>query len=126
MKNILIVDDNSYFLEGLSMSLGLYLKDCKILTVGSGKEALEILESIPVELIVSDLYMPAMDGYKLIESVKTKHPDIPVFIMTGGAVQETKKRLASLGVSRCLEKPFGFKELADLIAAELDAAPVAA
>ena len=126
MKNILIVDDNCYFLEGLAMSLGVYLRNCNILTAESGGRALEILEAAPIELIVSDLYMPSMDGYKLVESVKEKHPDIPVFIMTGGVVQETKKRLASLGVSRCIEKPFGFKELADLIATELDACPAAA
>jgi len=127
MKNILIVDDNYYFLDGLSMCLCNYLKNCNILTAASGGKALEIVESMPIELIVSDLYMPFMDGYQLVESVREKHPDIPVFIMTGGAVQDTRKRLASLGVSRCIEKPFGFKELADLIAVAINVrAPAAA
>ena len=120
MKNILIVDDNCYFLDGLSMSLCVYLENCKIVTAASGERALEILASMPIELIVSDLYMPSMDGYKLVEFVKEKHPHIPVIIMTGGAVQETKNRLASLGVSQCVEKPFGFKELADLIAVAIN------
>ncbi len=119
MKNILLVDDNGYFLEGLSMSLGIYLKNCKILTATNGEQALEILKSVPIELIVSDLYMPNMDGYMLTKSVKEKNPDMQVFIMTGGAVAEMKKRLATLGVSRCIEKPFGFKELADLMSAAL-------
>ncbi len=119
MKNILIVDDNGYFLEGLSMSLSIYLNNCKILTATSGEQALEILNSVPIELIVSDLYMPSMDGYMLTKSVKEINPGMPVFIMTGGAVVKTKKQLATLGVARCIEKPFGFKELADLIAAAL-------
>jgi DNA-binding NtrC family response regulator len=127
MKNILIVDDNCYFLTGLSMSLCVYLKNCNILTAESGARALEILDTLPIELIVSDLYMPAIDGYKLVESVKKNHPDIPVFIMTGGLVRETEKRLASLGAARCIEKPFGFKELADLIMSEINVlSPVAA
>ncbi len=120
MNNILIVDDNSYFLEGLMMSLRHYLANCKILTAASGELAMEILESMPIDLIVSDLYMPSMDGYNLAERAKKKHPDTPVFIMTGGAIGEIRKRLLSLGVSRCIEKPFGFKDLADLIRAELE------
>ncbi len=126
MKNILIVDDNGYFLAGLSMALGAYLKNCNILTAESGGRALEILETESIELILSDLYMPCMDGYMLVESVKKKYPDIPVFIMTGGAVRESVKRLLSLGASRCIEKPFGFQEMADLIMAELEAPAVAA
>lgn len=62
-----------------------------------------------------------------MESVKKKHPDLSVFIMTGSGAPETEKRLASLGALRCFAKPFGFKELADMVAAELSApSPVAA
>ena len=121
MKKVLIVDDNYYFLTGLLMSLYGYLKNCNILTAGNGKKAQEIMEYIPVDLIVTDLEMPIMDGYELVESVKKKQPDLPVFVMTGSGAPETEKRFASLGVPRCLEKPFGFKELADMIAAELGA-----
>ena len=119
MKNILLVDDNLYFLTGLSMNLCIHLKNCNILTAGNGRKALEIMEAIPVDLIVTDLEMPTMDGYELVESVKKKHRGLPVFVMTGSAAPETKKRLESMGASRCLEKPFGFKELADLIETEL-------
>lgn len=121
MKKVLIVDDNYYFLTGLLMSLYGYLKNCNILTAGNGKKALEIMEYIPVDLIVTDLEMPIMDGYELVESVKKKQPDLPVFIMTGSGAPEAEKRLASLGAPRCFEKPFGFKKLADMIAAELGA-----
>ena len=121
MKKVLIVDDNYYFLTGLSMSLHGYLKDCNILTAGNGRKALEIMEYIPVDLVVTDLEMPIMDGYELVESVKKKQPGLPVFVMTGCIALETEKRLASLAAPRCLEKPFGFKKLADMIAAELGA-----
>jgi len=121
MKKVLIVDDNFYFLTGLSISLHGYLKDCNILTAGNGRKALEIMEYIPVDLIVTDLEMPIMDGYELMESVKKKQPGLPVFAMTGCIAPETEKRLASLCAPRCLEKPFGFKKLADMVAAELGA-----
>jgi CheY-like chemotaxis protein len=119
IKNILLVDDNPYFLTGLSMNLCVHLKNCNILTAGNGRQALEIMKAVPVDLIVTDLEMPFMDGYELVESVKKKHRGLPVFAMTGSASPETKKRLESMGVSRCIEKPFGFKELADLIETEL-------
>jgi CheY-like chemotaxis protein len=119
MKKILLVDDNPYFLTGLSMNLCFHLKNCNILTAANGRQALEIMEAIPVDLIVTDLEMPSMDGYELVASVKKKHRGVPVFVMTGNAAPETKKRLESMGASRCMEKPFGFKELADLIETEL-------
>jgi len=127
MKNILLIDDNYYFLTGLMMNLCVYLKNCNILTAGNGGQALEIMESVPVDLIVTDLEMPFMDGYELVESIKKKHPDLPVFAMTGCVARETEKKLASLGAARCFIKPFVFKELADKVAAELGAlSPVAA
>jgi CheY-like chemotaxis protein len=121
MKNILLIDDNYYFLTGLSMNLCVYLKNCSILTARNGGQALEIMESVPVDLIVTDLEMPSMDGYELTASIKKKHPKLPVFAMTGYIAPETEKRLASLGAARCFAKPFGFKELADMITAELGA-----
>ena len=127
MKNILLIDDNYYFLTGLSMNLGVYLKNCSILTARSGGQALEIMGSVPVDLVVTDLEMPSMDGYELTASIKKEHPELPVFAMSGYIAPETEKRLASLGAARCLAKPFGFKELADMIATELGAlTPVAA
>jgi CheY-like chemotaxis protein len=121
MKNILLVDDNYYFLTGLSMNLCVYLKNCNILTAGSGARALEMMDSIPVDLVVTDLEMPSTDGYELIASIKKKCPGLPVFAMTGLTGPETEQRLASLGAAGCFAKPFGFKELADTVAAELGA-----
>jgi CheY-like chemotaxis protein len=127
MKNILLIDDNYYFLTGLSMNLCVYLKNCNILIAEDDLQALEIMESIPVDLIVTDLEMPSLDGYELAASIKKKHPALPVFAMTGCIAPETETRLASLGAARCFAKPFGFKELADMVAAELGIlSPVAA
>ncbi len=119
MKNILIVDDNRFFSAGLSMGLYFYLTGFNILTAESGRRALEILESVPVDLIVTDLDMPFMDGHDLLMSIRKSHPKLPVFVMAGSVEPEIEKRLVSLGVSRCIEKPFGFKELSDMIAVEL-------
>ncbi len=121
IKNILLVDDNYYFLTGLSMNLCAYLKNCNLLTAGSGAQALEMMESVPVDLIVADLEMPSTDGCELVASIKKKYPKLPVFAMTCRSAPEMEKRLVSLGAARCFAKPFGFKELADMVAVELGA-----
>ncbi len=119
MNNILLVDDNYYFLMALSMQLCLYLKNCNVLTAANGRKALEIMKSMPVDCVVTDLEMPSMNGYELVESVKKSNPAVPVYVMTAADRQETEKRLASLGVSRCFAKPFDFKRMGDMIASAL-------
>lgn len=126
LKNILVVDDNNSFLLGLSMNLCVHLKDCNVLTADNGGRALEIMKFLPVDCIVTSLEMPAMNGCELVESVRKKHPALPVYVMTGAVLPEMEKKLATLGASRCLAKPLVFKELAGLIASELSACSLAA
>ena len=111
MKNILVVDDNNSFLLGFSMNLCIHLKDCNVLTADNGGKALEIMRSLPVDCIVTGLEMPSMNGYELVESIRKKHPALPVYVMTGAGRPEMEKKLASLGASRCVAKPLVFKDL---------------
>ena len=60
MKTILLIDDNSYVLQGLLISLRNCIKDCKILTAENGQEALKILKSMPVDFILTDLRLPEL------------------------------------------------------------------
>jgi len=120
MKTILIVDDNSFILDGLATTFGILLKNCTILTAENGMQAVKIMESVPVDLIVTDLSMPVMDGYGLIEHTKKIYPHIPVFVMTGVYTADVAERLRPLGVSHCTEKPFDYEELAHVISHELE------
>ena len=126
MKNILVVDDNCFFLLGLSMNLCVHLKDCNVLTAGDGEKAVEMMKFLPVDCIVTGLETASSNGYELLRSVKKNNPTIPVYVMTnaGGPVME--KKLASLGASRCVVKPLDCKELAGLIASELTVCSLAA
>lgn len=120
MKTILIADDNTFILEGLSTTFGILLKDYTILTAENGKQAVKIMESTPVDLILTDLSMPVMDGYGLIEHTKKNYPPIAVFVMTGVYTADVAERLRPLGVSHCVEKPFDYEELAHVILHELE------
>ena len=121
MKTILLIDDNSYVLQGLLISLRNCVKDCKILTAENGKEALEILKSVPVDFILTDLLMPVMDGYKLLKYVKMNCPHALAFAMTNTLTPKDMEKLQSLDVAQCIEKPFNFEVLAHKISDELKA-----
>ncbi|MGE5300508.1 MAG: response regulator [Acidobacteriota bacterium] len=111
MINILLVDDDMLLRLVVMTSIGLAFKDCKVLTAGSGKEAVNILNSEQVHFVLTDLFMQEMDGFQLIEYIATYHPEIPVAAMSGDGGATTRERLLALGVSKFLEKPFNLKEL---------------
>lgn len=70
VRTILLVDDSPFVAEALALRLGLFLKDCRILTAADGVAAVEILKSEPVDFIMTDLQMPVMNGYELIAYCK--------------------------------------------------------
>jgi DNA-binding NtrC family response regulator len=119
MKNILVVDDNYSFLMGLSMKLCVYLKNFNVLTAGDVRKALKIMQVMPIDLVLTGLEMPSLNGQELLDSVKKSHPALPVFVMTGADGPETENGLVYQGASRCIAKPLDFKQLAEMIASEL-------
>ncbi len=123
MKTILLVDDDKYLLELLSMSLSSYLKNYTIMTAADGENAVKLLESMPVDYVVTDLQMPVMDGYGLIQRAKKNYPSVPVAVMTGNHTPEVEKRVRLLGAARCFRKPFHFKKLAKTISSALETGP---
>jgi CheY-like chemotaxis protein len=123
MKTILLVDDNKYLLDLLSMGLSIHLKNYTIMTAANGDKAVKLLESKPVDYVVTDLQMPVMDGYELIEHTKKNYPSVPVVVITGNHAPEVEKRVRLLGATLCLRKPFQFKKLADTILSALETEP---
>jgi len=120
MKNILIVDDNKDILNALAAGLCRRLHDCSILTAASGAKGEKIVRSTPIDLILTEVSMPAENGYKFIEQVKKNYPFVPVCVMTGDCSPAVIKRLELMGVGRWIEKPFQFDNLATMISEELE------
>ncbi|OGW53869.1 MAG: hypothetical protein A2Z46_08360 [Nitrospirae bacterium RBG_19FT_COMBO_55_12] len=119
MKNILVLDDNKDLLDGMSARLCNYLKGCNILTASDGAQGMDILKSVSIDLILTDLSMPVVNGYTLIEHAKKHYPSVPVCVMTAGCSPDVIRRLQSLGVGRWIEKPFQLEKLAHMISEEL-------
>jgi len=114
-KTVLIVDDETPFILSLTTGLKRYSSEYNILTAENGKIAVEILESTPLDLVVTDLRMPEMDGFELLAYMSTNFPSIPVIVMSAFGTQEIKDRLGPIGTLGFLDKPVDFKKLTNLI-----------
>lgn len=112
MKTILLIDDDEFILFGLTRAINGCGVPTEVLTAHHGKEAVGILGGRNVDLIVTDLKMPVMNGYELIEYVNKNFPLLPVYVMTGDYLPDVKPRLRAALVSRLVSKPFSFKQLA--------------
>ncbi len=119
MKNVLIVDDERSFLLSLVEGLGTYAADFNTLIAENGKKAVEVLKSTRIDLVVTDLKMPEMDGFELLAYLSKSYQDIPVIVMTAYCTAEIKSRLETMGSFHLLEKPLDFKDMVNNIFREL-------
>lgn len=106
MRNlpVLIVEDDPDLLEALCATLK--LKGYTSLAASGGEQAIDLLRSYPVGLVISDVQMRPMDGHTLLQNIRRSHPWIPVVLMT--AYGEVDKAVAAMraGASDYLPKPF--------------------
>jgi DNA-binding NtrC family response regulator len=120
MNNILIIDDNISLVGSLAAVLGTQLKDCRIHTAHNGKEGIAAIDSVPFALILTDLNMPVVDGFGVIAHRNKSCPQVPLFIMSGDLSPEVREKLCEMRVSGCVEKPFSFKQILEIIEYELN------
>ena len=118
---MLIVDDEKPFLLSVTDGLAAYAKDFTVLTAINGKEAVKALSTSEVNLVVTDLRMPKMDGFELLAYMSGNYPDIPVIVMTAYGTPEIEERLQKMGTFHYLEKPLDLNVLADKITDSLAA-----
>jgi len=121
LKTVLIVDDEKSFLLSLLQGLEAYAGDFRALTAPDGKAAVEALKACSVDLVVTDLKMPEMDGFGLLAAMSTGYPGIPVLVMSAYCTPEIKARLNKLGAFKIMEKPIDFQDFVEQVFAELHA-----
>ncbi|MBT8372684.1 MAG: response regulator, partial [Deltaproteobacteria bacterium] len=80
METILVVDDEKNYL--LVLSAVLEDEGYEVMTALGGQDALEIQKASDLDLILTDMKMPGMDGIELLENIKLEDPDLPVIMMT--------------------------------------------
>ena len=116
---VLCVDDEPNILAALKRTLR--GEGYRVLTAGSGREALEVLLSEPVDIVVSDMRMPGMDGAELLEKVHARWPGSVRLLLTGHA--DTSAAVAAINrgrIFRYLTKPWDDAELRATVRQGLD------
>lgn len=115
MKTVLIVDDERLFLSSLADVLPSYFEDLKVLTAEDGSEAIITLHTEEVDLVVTDLKMPLMDGFQLLVYMLNKQINIPVVVMTAFGTPDIEQQVSAFGAVGWIEKPIDTQTLADTI-----------
>ncbi|WP_300459088.1 response regulator [Desulfobacula sp.] len=106
---VLIVDDEKDFVE--MFSLRLEKQGEKVSTAHSGREALEVLEHEPIDVVILDIRMPGMDGIDTLRQIKKRYPIVEVILLTGHGSTETAVEGMKLGAFDYLMKPADFEEI---------------
>ncbi|MFD0713877.1 response regulator [Paenibacillus sp. GCM10027626] len=110
--NILLVDDEETILSGLAALLReLSPSNFDIYHALNAEQALEILSSQPVNLVISDIHMPGLDGLALTEMIQHRHPELPVVLLTGYNDRHYMQKAIRLKAEDYLFKPVKSSEL---------------
>lgn len=125
MERILVVDDEA----GITTVINAVLtrQNYTVITARNGRDALEKLSLGPVDLVVTDMVMPDIDGMHLIPEIHRLLPRVRIIAMSGGGDKFGSelylKEACRLGASHILNKPFLMNELTDLVKQTLAEGP---
>ena len=115
MNRVLVVDDEEDMLWMLQRNLNKGMTDVEILAASSGEEALAILSDKKVNLVITDINMPGMNGLDLLIEVNNRYPDTGVIIMTAYPSNAYEREAMMSGSLRFVEKPFDINDMRDIV-----------
>ena len=109
-SKILVVEDNE---ELLALMLQVLSKNYHVFTAKNGKQAMNIIMKEKLDLVVSDVMMPIMDGIELIKQLKSDKSfwQLPIILLTAKNKEEDKTEAYAVGADAYITKPFKFDEL---------------
>ena len=122
MVDILVAEDN----ENIQKLITAYLVRAgyHVHTAFNGLEALEILDKTNIDLLISDIMMPGMDGYALTKVLRDSNYDMPILMVTAKETLDDKKLGFSMGTDDYMVKPIDFDEMLLRVAALLRRAKI--
>ncbi|MBW7876565.1 MAG: response regulator [Candidatus Cloacimonetes bacterium] len=117
MATILVIEDHDELrrmLDSALRSSGLH-----VIQAENGVQGLRVLEVMPVDLVLTDVLMPDMDGIEVVSALRKSHPGLPVIAMSGGGqwmeVADFQHVLQRLGVAAVFHKPISISTLLTVI-----------
>lgn len=115
-KTVMVVDDDKDLREALTTSLG--AEGYEVIEATGATQALESIRNRPVDVVISDVRMPGMDGIKLLQSIRNELK-CPFFILMSGYSDVTSAKAKELGASAFFTKPFDVQEIRRAVAGSL-------
>lgn len=123
-RTVLVIEDDDSIRRVIEFSL--QEDGFTVLTAGDGVAGLEAVTRSTVDLIVTDVRMPQMDGLELLARVKAMQPDLPVVLLTAHGTIDVAVEAMKLGAFDFLTKPFERRQLKHVVAKALDVAALRA
>ncbi len=119
-KTILIADDSASVRK--FMALALKLAGYNVIAASDGMEALEKLPLQPIDLLITDLNMPNIDGFKLIKTIRQQsdYKNLPIIILSTLSLEEDIHEGMAVGANSYLIKPFNKRRIQYEVAKYLD------
>ena len=119
-RTILLVDDDPATLHVLQSGLTTVLDLADVVTASNGREALAILESRTIDVLVTDLSMPVLDGFFLIATVNNRFSSLPIVVLSGMTTRDLDARLSRYRGLRVLRKPATHDDVAAAVVDALE------
>lgn len=116
MANILVIDDDDDVLVLISTVLKRFKHTVHALS--DGRQALEIHKKEPIDLIITDILMPEVDGIEVIRKFRREYPQLKIIAISGGGWTEPQQFLAMasrLGADATFNKPFEWDKLVETV-----------
>lgn len=110
-KRILIVDNEPHMQRLLEFTLR--KSGATVVTAGSGEEALALLRAQPVDLMIIDYLMPGLDGFQVIQAIRSDATlrALPIIMMTSRGQTDVREAASGLGIAAFFTKPFSPTDL---------------
>lgn len=116
MYNVAIIDDEPLIVEGLSKTMAWEKWECQVVgTACDGVQGMALIREKRLDIVITDINMPKLDGLKMIAGLKSEFPDMQLIILTGYREFEYARQAIELGVSRFLLKPSKMNELEEAV-----------
>ncbi|MCJ7642382.1 MAG: response regulator [Desulfobacterales bacterium] len=115
LKKVLIVDDEETLTWSMAKSLSKDKDKYEVMIANNGREALGLLKKGKIDLVISDIRMPDINGLDLLVRIKMEHPQTKVIIMTAYGSSDVQKEANRRGSLFYIEKPFEISDIRKII-----------
>lgn len=113
-KHVIVIDDNHFTVEGIVSQVDWENLDAEIIgTFNDGFSAIDFSKDHPVDLVISDIEMPGINGIEMCTKLLEQHPDLKIILISAFDKFDYAKKAIRIGVADYIEKPISYPYLSE-------------